>query len=118
MVRNATSFPQRFRFSISENCFILSTVTQDDSENPSSTPASPASAGFSTDRLPPNTSHTTDSSSDDGEEAAVDPQIIRDEPDEDAEEEEGEDLYNDNYMESVIHLLDPKSAVIFLFGCF
>ncbi|XP_058102706.1 DNA replication licensing factor MCM2 isoform X1 [Magnolia sinica] len=68
----------------------------DDSENPS-TPGSPTSAGFSTDRLPPNTSHASDSSSDD--EAAVDPEIVRDEPDDADDEEEGEDLYNDNYME-------------------
>ncbi|CAA6675459.1 unnamed protein product [Spirodela intermedia] len=43
--------------------------------NPSSTPGSPTSAGFSTDRLPPNTSRTTDSYSDD-DEAAVDPPWI------------------------------------------
>ncbi|KAF8400104.1 hypothetical protein HHK36_015979 [Tetracentron sinense] len=72
---------------------------QDDPENPSSTPSSPTSAGFSTDRLPPNTSRTSDTYSDD-DEAAVDPEIVRDEPEEgDDEEEEGEDLYNDNYMD-------------------
>ncbi|KAK9117759.1 hypothetical protein Sjap_016706 [Stephania japonica] len=70
----------------------------DNSENPS-TPGSPTSAGFSTDRLPPNTSRTSDTYSDE-EEAAVDPEIVRDEPEEvDEEEEEGEDLYNDNYMD-------------------
>ncbi|KAJ6827324.1 branched-chain-amino-acid aminotransferase-like protein 2 isoform X1 [Iris pallida] len=77
---------------------------QDDSENPSSSnPGSPTSAGFSTDRPPPNTSRTTDSFSDD-EEAAVDPNIIPDDDaagdgDGDDEEEDGEDLFNDNYMD-------------------
>ncbi|KAJ6824681.1 branched-chain-amino-acid aminotransferase-like protein 2 isoform X1 [Iris pallida] len=77
---------------------------QDDSENPSSSnPGSPTSAGFSTDRLPPNTSRTTDSFSDD-EEAAVDPNIIPDDDaagdgDGDDEEEDGEDLFNENYMD-------------------
>ncbi|CAA7396009.1 unnamed protein product [Spirodela intermedia] len=73
----------------------------DDSENPSSTPGSPTSAGFSTDRLPPNTSRTTDSYSDD-DEAAVDPHVLPEDDEADAveeEEEEGEDLYNDNFME-------------------
>ncbi|KAJ6820966.1 uncharacterized protein M6B38_365495 [Iris pallida] len=76
----------------------------DDSENPSSSnPGSPTSAGFSTDRLPPNTSRTTDSFSDD-DEAAVDPNIIPDDDaagdgDGDDEEEDGEDLFNDNYMD-------------------
>ncbi|XP_043724687.1 DNA replication licensing factor MCM2 [Telopea speciosissima] len=68
-----------------------------DSENPS-TPGSPTSAGFSTDRLPPNTSRTSETYSDE-DEAAVDPEIIRDEPEDgDAEEDEGEDLF-ENYME-------------------
>ncbi|KAF6134041.1 hypothetical protein GIB67_038332 [Kingdonia uniflora] len=59
-----------------------------DNSDPSS-----RSAGFSTDRLPPN----TDSYSDE-DEAAVDPQIVHDEPDAE-EEEEGEDLFNDNYLD-------------------
>ncbi|XP_042503270.1 DNA replication licensing factor MCM2 [Macadamia integrifolia] len=68
-----------------------------DSENPS-TPGSPTSAGFSTDRLPPNTSRTSETYSDD-DEAAVDPEVIRDEPEDgDGEEDEGEDLF-ENYME-------------------
>ncbi|XP_044460633.1 DNA replication licensing factor MCM2 [Mangifera indica] len=60
-----------------------------------STPDSPTSAGFNSDQLPPNTSqnYSTD------DEAAVDPEIIRDEPDVPEEEEEGEDLYNDNFMD-------------------
>ncbi|WOK91622.1 DNA replication licensing factor MCM2 [Canna indica] len=77
----------------------------DDSENPPSTPGSPTSAGFSTDRLPPNTSRNTDSYSDE-DEAAEDPHIIGDDDDGDGghgdgneEDEEGEDLYNDNYMD-------------------
>lgn len=77
----------------------------DDPENPSSSNAgSPTSAGFSTDRLPPNTSHSYASSSDD-DEAAVDPNVIPDDdgvPNADDEDEEGEDLFNDNYMESVV----------------
>ncbi|THU48148.1 hypothetical protein C4D60_Mb09t23160 [Musa balbisiana] len=74
----------------------------DNSDNPPSTPGSPASAGFSTDRLPHNTSRTTDSYSDD-DEAAVDPHVFLDDDggdgDGNKEDEEGEDLYNDNYME-------------------
>ncbi|XWS16646.1 hypothetical protein CRYUN_Cryun34aG0109000 [Craigia yunnanensis] len=60
-----------------------------------STPESPTSAGFNTDQLPHDSSHSSDE-----EEAAVDPAIIRDEADEvDEEEDEGEDLYNDNFMD-------------------
>ncbi|XP_048318279.1 DNA replication licensing factor MCM2 [Ziziphus jujuba] len=72
------------------------------SSNPASTPESPTSGGaFNTDQLP-FTSRTSDHfpSSSDDDEAAVDPQIIRDEPDDILEEEEeGEDLYNDNFMD-------------------
>ncbi|KAI4368548.1 hypothetical protein MLD38_017095 [Melastoma candidum] len=59
-----------------------------------SSPDSPTSAGFNTDQLPMNTAT-------DDDEAEVDPEIIRDEPEEpDAEEdEEGEDLFNDNFMD-------------------
>ncbi|XP_073012879.1 DNA replication licensing factor MCM2 [Typha latifolia] len=75
-----------------------------DSENPPSTPGSPTSAGFSTDRLPPNTSRTTDSFSEDGDEAAVDPHVIPEDDDAGGdmgaeEEEEGEDLFHDNYLD-------------------
>ncbi|XP_022720869.1 DNA replication licensing factor MCM2 isoform X2 [Durio zibethinus] len=68
----------------------------EDSGNPvPSTPESPTSAGFNTDQLPHDSSHSSDE-----EEAAVDPEIIRDEADEvDEEEDEGEDLYNDNFMD-------------------
>ncbi|KAJ0969281.1 hypothetical protein J5N97_022158 [Dioscorea zingiberensis] len=72
-----------------------------DSDHPPSTPGSPTSGGFSTDRLPPHTSGNTDSSGSD-DEAAVDPNVIPDDvPDGDdgGEEEDGEDLYNDNYMD-------------------
>ncbi|KAF9622874.1 hypothetical protein IFM89_035004 [Coptis chinensis] len=67
----------------------------DNSDNNPSTPGSP---GFSTDRLPPNTSRTSESYSDE-DEAAVDPEIIRDVGDDEEEEGEGEDLFNDNYMD-------------------
>ncbi|XP_021724793.1 DNA replication licensing factor MCM2-like [Chenopodium quinoa] len=68
-------------------------------DNPPTTPDSPTSAGFPTDQLPPNTN--TSNFSDDfdtDEEAAVDPQIIRDEPEEVDDEEDGEDLYNDDFL--------------------
>ncbi|KAK1381643.1 DNA replication licensing factor MCM2 [Heracleum sosnowskyi] len=65
--------------------------------NQPSTPNSPTSAGFNTDQLPFNS--TSDVYSEEEEEAAVDPRIIRDEEPEDEEEEEGEDLFNDNYMD-------------------
>lgn len=67
----------------------------EDSDNQ---PSSPSSAGFNTDQLPFSNSQNSDD-----EEAAVDPHVIRDEPeepeDEEEEEEDGEDLFNDNYME-------------------
>ncbi|KAI3698591.1 hypothetical protein L2E82_42248 [Cichorium intybus] len=68
--------------------------------NPPSTPDSPTSAGFNTDQLPFN-SRTSENYSDyDDDEAAVDPNIIRDELEEgDEDEGEGEDLFNDNYIE-------------------
>ncbi|KAK4261677.1 hypothetical protein QN277_004640 [Acacia crassicarpa] len=64
--------------------------------DPSSTPESPTSpsVGFNTDQLP----HTSRASDDDAE-ASVDPEIVRDEPEEVEEEEDGEDLYNDNFMD-------------------
>ncbi|CAI9275262.1 unnamed protein product [Lactuca saligna] len=68
--------------------------------NPPSTPDSPTSAGFNTDQLPFN-SRTSENYSDfDDDEAAVDPNIIRDELDDgDEDEGEGEDLFNDNYID-------------------
>jgi DNA replication licensing factor MCM2 len=71
----------------------------ENSDNEPSSPASPSSAGFNTDQLPISTSQNSENFSDE-EEAAVDTQVIRDEPDEaeDEEEEEGEDLFNDTFM--------------------
>lgn len=71
----------------------------EDSDNQPSSPASPSSAGFNTDQLPFSTSQNSENFSD--EEAAVDTQIIRDEPEEaeEEEEEEGEDLFNEYFME-------------------
>ncbi|KAK7388014.1 hypothetical protein VNO78_22814 [Psophocarpus tetragonolobus] len=64
-----------------------------ESGNPS-TPTSP-SVGFNTDQLPH--THTSRASDD---EASVDPDIIRDDIEEQPEEEEdGEDLYNENFMD-------------------
>ncbi|CAN4106991.1 unnamed protein product [Withania somnifera] len=65
--------------------------------NPPSTPDSPTSVGFNTDQLPFNTSQNYSEE----DEASVDPDIIRDDPeDADMEEvEDGEDLFNDNYLD-------------------
>jgi len=69
--------------------------------NPSSpdpeSPTSP-SVGFNTDQIP----HTHTSRASEDDEASVDPDIVRDDVEEQPEEEEdGEDLFNDNFMESV-----------------
>ncbi|XP_057950035.1 DNA replication licensing factor MCM2 [Malania oleifera] len=72
------------------------------SGNLPTTPESPTSAGFNTDQLPPNTSRTSENFSDeDDDEAAVDPHVVTDEPDDgDApEDEDGEDLFLDNFMD-------------------
>ncbi|GLT72172.1 hypothetical protein SLA2020_441270 [Shorea laevis] len=66
-------------------------------EGPSS-PESPTSAGFNSDQLP-FTSRTSENFTDDDDEAAVDPEIIRDEPEEVDEEEDGEDLFNDAFLD-------------------
>lgn len=74
-------------------------MADNSADNPPTTPDSPTSAGFPTDQLPPNTN--TSNFSDDfdtDEEAAVDPEIVRDEPEDVEEEEEGEDLYNDDFL--------------------
>ncbi|KAK6776036.1 hypothetical protein RDI58_027037 [Solanum bulbocastanum] len=64
--------------------------------NTPSTPDSPTSVGFNTDQLPFNTSQNYSEE----DEASVDPDIIRDDPeDADMEEEDGEDLFNDNYLD-------------------
>ncbi|KAG6651442.1 hypothetical protein CIPAW_06G111400 [Carya illinoinensis] len=73
-----------------------------DGEGPSpSTPNSPSSTGFNSDQLP-HTDRSLENFTDDDyddEEAAVDPVIIRDEPEEVEEEEDGEDLFNDTFMD-------------------
>ncbi|KAL5718572.1 DNA helicase [Ranunculus cassubicifolius] len=58
----------------------------------------------------PNTSRTSESFSDE-DEAAVDREVIRDEPDEADEEEEGEgeDLFNDNYLNDYRELGDQDN---------
>lgn len=75
-----------------------------DGEGPSSsTPNSPSSTGFNSDQLP-HTDRSLENFTDDDyddDEAAVDPVIVRDEPEEVHEEEDGEDLFNDTFMESV-----------------
>ncbi|GMY26690.1 DNA replication licensing factor MCM2 [Fagus crenata] len=70
-------------------------------ENPAaSTPESPTSAGFNTDQIPRTSENFTDDDElDVDDEAAVDPEIIRDEPEEVEEEDEGEDLFNDVFLE-------------------
>ena len=85
----------------------VSRLQADSENNPPSTPGSP---GFSTDRLPPNNTTSrgaTDPSSysDDDGEAEVDPHVLPEDDDPaaaaapDEEDEEGEDLFNDNYLE-------------------
>ncbi|XP_074269548.1 DNA replication licensing factor MCM2 [Silene latifolia] len=66
-------------------------------DNPPTTPESPTSAGFPTDQLPPNTDNDNTDFSDE-DEADVDPQIVRDEPEDLEEEDDGEDLYNDDFL--------------------
>ncbi|GKV47169.1 hypothetical protein SLEP1_g54087 [Rubroshorea leprosula] len=67
----------------------------DDSNNAPSAPEWPTSVGFNSDQLPNN------SQASDDEEAAFDPHIIPNEPEElEVEEEsEGEDIFNKNFME-------------------
>ncbi|KAL0853942.1 hypothetical protein Bca101_059094 [Brassica carinata] len=80
----------------------------EDSDNQPSSPASPSSAGFNTDQLPFSTSQNSENFSD--EEAEVDPQVIRDEP-EDEEEEDGEDLFNENFHQDLGQIaLDRRAA--------
>ena len=75
-------------------------------ENPApvSTPESPTSAGFNTDQIPRTSENFTDDDDIDididiDDEAAVDPEIIRDEPEEVEEEDDGEDLFHDTFLE-------------------
>ncbi|EXB86765.1 DNA replication licensing factor mcm2 [Morus notabilis] len=71
--------------------------------NPPSTPESPTSGGFNTDQLPRTSENFSSPSSSDDDEAAVDPQVIRDDDLEDLhnedEEGDGEDLFHENFME-------------------
>ncbi|CAI9094994.1 OLC1v1030843C1 [Oldenlandia corymbosa var. corymbosa] len=79
--------------------------SDDGNVNPTpSTPDSPTSVGFNTDQLPLNTSQNYSEEEELGEdedieEAEVDPEIIRDEPEIEEEPEEGEDLFNENFMD-------------------
>ena len=71
-------------------------------ENPApvSTPESPTSAGFNTDQIPRTLENFIDDDDIDiDDEAAVDPEIIRDEPEEVEEEDDGEDLFHDTFLE-------------------
>lgn len=74
-----------------------------DNGDPPSSPVSPTSTGFNTDQLPLNSSQNYSDYDDD--EASVDPPIIgdalEDNVNDDEEEEQGEDLFNDDFMESV-----------------
>ncbi|EPS66794.1 hypothetical protein M569_07979, partial [Genlisea aurea] len=66
-------------------------------EHPPAIPESPAA--FNSDLFPFSNSQNYNT---DDDEASVDPEIIRDEPEEqnvEEEEEEGEDLFNDNFMD-------------------
>lgn len=78
---------------------------------PSSTTDSPTSSGFNSDQLPPtcptSANFTEDDYEEEEEEAAVDLVIICDEPKEDEEKDDGEDLFNDPFMESVSLFVFP-----------
>jgi hypothetical protein len=101
----ATAAAPRAVVAAGSNLSSVDLYCQDDSEN--NAPSTPGSPGFSTDRLPPNTTTSrgaTDPSSysDDDGEAEVDPNVL---PDDDGaavvaeeEEEDGEDLFNDDYL--------------------
>ncbi|GLJ12831.1 hypothetical protein SUGI_0198590 [Cryptomeria japonica] len=79
-----------------------------------STPGSPTSGGgFSTDRLPPTTSRSSSrhisSTQSLSDEAEVDPDIVVDDIDAgDEEDEEGEDLYTDNFMQQDYQRLEAQ----------
>ncbi|KAL9254469.1 DNA replication licensing factor MCM2-like protein [Drosera capensis] len=73
-------------------------MADEEDRNNQSSPDSQSSLGFNTDQLP----HTR-TSEDDGndDEAAVDPNVVVDDDDEgrEGEEEDGEDLFADNYLD-------------------
>ncbi|KAH9302023.1 hypothetical protein KI387_013606, partial [Taxus chinensis] len=83
-------------------------------DSEASTPGSPTSGGgFSTDRLPPTTSRSSprhrSSTLSVSDEAEVDPEIVVDDIDAgDEEEEEGEDLYTDNFMQQDYQRLEAQ----------
>ena len=71
-------------------------------ENPAlvSMPESSTFVGFNTDQIPRTSENFTDDDDIDiDDEAAMDPEIIRDEPEEVEEEEDGEDLFHDTFLE-------------------
>eukprot|EP00249_Psilotum_nudum_P028835 c38786_g1_i1 orf=143-2887(+) len=82
----------------------------DNTPSNASTPRSPTSAGaFSTDRLPHTTSSARRRSSTHSasEEADVDPDILGTDPG-DEEDDEGEDLFHDNFMEQDYRPLEAQ----------
>ena len=71
-------------------------------ENPApvSTLESPTSTRFNTDQIPRTSENFTDDDNIDiDDEAAMDPEIIRVEPEEVEEEDNGEDLFHDTFLE-------------------
>lgn len=75
-----------------------------------STPGSPTSGpGFSTDRLPPTSSSRHRSSTQSiSDEAEVDPEILGEDPGDEEDEGEGEDLYNDNFIQQDYQCLEGQ----------
>lgn len=75
-----------------------------------STPGSPTSGpGFSTDRLPPTSSSRHRSSTQSiSDEAEVDPDILGEDPGDEEDEGEGEDLYNDNFIQQDYQRLEGQ----------
>lgn len=75
-----------------------------------STPGSPTSGGgFSTDRLPPTSSSRHRSSTQSvSDEAEVDPDILGEDPGDEEDEGEGEDLYNDNFIQQDYQRLEAQ----------
>jgi len=77
-------------------------------------PSSP-SVGFNTDQIP----HTHTSRASEDDEASVDPNIVPDDREEPPEEEEdGEDLFNDNFMESVSFFFPSTPLYFFVLTTF
>ncbi|KAI3764370.1 hypothetical protein L2E82_14377 [Cichorium intybus] len=75
--------------------------------NPPSTPKSPTSAGFNTYQLRYDNRTSENYSNYDDDEAAVDPNIIKDKLEEgDEDEAEGEDFFNDNHIKDYSRMDD------------